>query len=96
MYSLLLCIVKISLFGVFTTISLNTYKRREKAYVCVNYSMNHLNAGVVPGMFRRGGGVTLLTRWLKYGFLGSINAKNFRKKSLFTFQRGTGMLRRGL
>ena len=39
--------------------------------------MNHLNAGVAPGMFRRG--VALPTRWLKYGFLGTINGKNFRK-----------------
>ena len=42
MYSLLLCIVKISLFGVMTAISLNTEERREKAYVCGNYPMKHL------------------------------------------------------
>ena len=34
------------------------------------------------------GGLTLLTRALKYRFQGAINAKNLRKKSLFTFQRG--------
>ena len=33
--------------------------------------------GVAPGIFRRG--LTLPTRGLKYGFQGTINAKNLRK-----------------
>ena len=43
--------------------------------------MNHLNAGVAQGMFRRG--VTLPTRWLKYGFLGTINAKISEKIAFY-------------
>ena len=42
------------------------------------------------------GGLTLPTRGLKYGFQGTINAKNLRKKLLFTFRWGASMLRRGL
>ena len=37
----------------------------------------YLLAGVAPGIFRRG--PTLSTRGLKYGFQGTINAKNLRK-----------------
>ena len=49
-------------------------------------------AGVAPGIFRRGltlptRGLALPTRGLKYGFQGTINAKNLQK-SLFTFRRG--------
>ena len=48
--------------------------------------MNHVNAGVAPGMFRRE--VALLTRWLKYGFLGTINGKNFRKNHFLPSKGG--------
>ena len=34
-------------------------------------------AGVAPGVFRQG--LTLPTRGLKYGFRGTINAKNLHK-----------------
>ena len=48
--------------------------------------MNHLNAGVAPGMFRRG--VTLPTRWLKYGFLGTVNGKNVRQNHFLPSKGG--------
>ena len=42
------------------------------------------------------GGQTLSTRGLKYGFQGTINAKNGRKnRRLFTFRRGASILRCG-
>ena len=54
---------------------------------------NKTSAGEAPGIFRwrdrpfrRGG--------LKYGFQGTINAKNLRKKSFFSFERSASMLRR--
>ena len=34
------------------------------------------------------GELILPTRWLKYGFQGTINAKKSPKKSLFSFRRG--------
>ena len=34
------------------------------------------------------GGVTLPTRWLKYGFLGTINGKNFRKNHFLPSKGG--------
>ena len=43
----------------------------------VKASENPVNAGVGPGIFRRG--VTPPTMGLKYGFQGTINAKNLRK-----------------
>ena len=35
------------------------------------------DSGVAPGIFRRG--LTLPTRGLKYGFQGTISARNLRK-----------------
>ena len=58
------------------------------------YLAIQFQTGVAPGIFRRGG-LTLPTRGLKYGFQGTINAKNLRK-SAFHFQRGVSMLDGGL
>ena len=49
--------------------------------------------GVAPGIFRRG--LTLPTRGLKYGFQGTINAKNLRKNRLSPSDGVASMLRRG-
>ena len=47
--------------------------------------MDHLNAGVAPGMFRRGGNSS--DEVAKIWFSGYYKWQKFPKKSLFTFQR---------
>ena len=42
------------------------------------------------------GGLTIQTRGLKYGFQGTINAKNLRKNRVSPSDGGASMLRRGL
>ena len=56
-------------------------------------SIANFPQGVAPGIFRRG--LTLPTRGLKYGFLGTVNAKNLRKIA-FHLPTGASMLRGGL
>ena len=48
--------------------------------IAVNAYKRHPSTGVAPGIFRRGG-LTLPTKGLKYGFQGTINAKNLRKNA---------------
>ena len=43
-------------------------------------------AGVAPGIFRRG--LTLPTRGLKYGFQGTLNAKNLQKNRFSSSEGG--------
>ena len=53
-----------------------------------------LNAGVAPGIFRRGADSS--DEGAKIWFLGYYKYQKSPKKSLFTFRRGASMLRRGL